>query len=87
MDQSYWVPDELAVVIEVVSESSEEDDRFDKPRWYAHAGIGEYWRVEQGEHGEAVIFQHQLARTADGTAAYVRTGLTTLTALEAGSGA
>lgn len=82
LGQAYWTPDELAVVVEVVSDGSEDDDRFLKPRWYAEAGIPEFWRVEQGTDGEAIVYQHKLARTADGHAAYVETGVTTLTALE-----
>jgi hypothetical protein len=65
-----------------VSDSSIDDDRFVKPHWYAQAGIPEFWRVEQGENEEAVIHQHKIARTADGVAAYVETGVTTLEALK-----
>jgi Uma2 family endonuclease len=82
--QSYWAPKEIALVIEVVSESSEEDDRVIKPRWYAREGIPEYWRVEEDEDGDAVIFQYQLARTAAGEATYVETGVTKLSLFEAG---
>lgn len=86
LHKAYWEPKELAVAIEVVSESSEEDDRVYKPRWYAKAGIPEYWRVEEGDGGEAVILQYKLAHAADGTAAYIESGVTTLSNLEAGSG-
>jgi Uma2 family endonuclease len=83
MDQAYWHPDQLALVVEVVSESSEEDDRVAKPRWYAAAGIDEFWRVERSEDAQdAVIFQYKLATTVDGESAYVQTGVTTLSALE-----
>jgi Uma2 family endonuclease len=82
--QAFWRPDDLATVIEVVSESSEDEDRFEKPRWYAAAGIPEFWRVEQSDdEQDAVIFQFSLATTADGESAYVRKGVTTLSALEA----
>jgi Uma2 family endonuclease len=83
VNRAYWAPEDLTLVVEIVSDSSQDDDRFVKPRWYAQAGIPEYWRVEQGEDGEAVIYQYSLARTADGVAAYVETGVTTLAALEA----
>lgn len=79
---AFFDPGQLTMVVEIVSDSSEEDDRTDRPRWYAEVGIPEYWRVEEGDDGEAVIFQHALARTACGESAYVRTGVTTLTALE-----
>jgi len=83
LNRALWAPEELATVIEIVSEVSLDDDRFLKPRWYAMAGIPEFWRVEQGEHDEAVIYQYKLARTTDGVAAYVETGITTLEKLEA----
>jgi Uma2 family endonuclease len=83
MNQAYWRPEELAMVVEVVSESSEEDDRLAKPRWYAAAGIPEFWRVERSEDDQdAVIFQFHLATTAEGQSAYVQTGVTTLSTLE-----
>jgi Uma2 family endonuclease len=84
MGQAYWRPDELAMVMELVSESSKEDDRTAKPRWYAAAGIPEYWRIEpSGDTPDAVIFRYKLAKTSSGEAAYVETGVTTLSILEA----
>jgi len=87
-EQAFWDPADLAIVVEVVSESSEEDDRVTKPRWYAEVGIPAYWRVERSAESpsDAVIFQYELATTADGASAYVQTGVTTLAALEAGQG-
>ena len=83
LHQAFWPPGEIATVVEVVADSSEEDDRIAKPHWYASAGIPEFWRAERSEvDGDAVVFQHQLARTADGQSAYVQSGVTTLTALE-----
>jgi Uma2 family endonuclease len=82
-DQAFWHPDRLAVVVEVVSDSSEQDDRVLKPLWYAAAGIPAYWRVERAEDDQdAVIFQYRLATTTAGEAAYVETGVTTVSALE-----
>jgi Uma2 family endonuclease len=81
--RAHWEPEELRLVVEVVSESSEEEDRATKPRWYAMAGIPEFWRAERTQNDDdAVIFQFKLASTANGEAAYVQTGTTTLSALE-----
>lgn len=83
--RAFFDPSELTLVVEVVSPTSEDDDRIEKPRLYAYAGIPEYWRVERSadDPDDAVIIQHKLARTADGTAAYVQSGISTLRALEA----
>lgn len=81
--QAWFEPHEISVVIEIVSPSSMDDDRFMKPHLYAQGGVAEYWRVEREKDGdEAIIFQHKLAHTKDGTAAYVETGVTTLSVLE-----
>ena len=81
--RAHWLPEELSVVIEVVSDSSDDADHHEKPRWYAAAGIPEFWRVERADDdADAVIFQFRLATTADGESAYVQTGVTTLSALE-----
>jgi Uma2 family endonuclease len=37
--RAYWLPGDLTLVVEIVSESSADDDRTAKPRWYAQAGI------------------------------------------------
>jgi Uma2 family endonuclease len=84
LHKSYWAPKEIALVVEVVSESSEEADRVNKPRWYAREGIPQYWRVEEDDGGDAVIFQYELATTKAGHNAYVETGVTKLSLLEAG---
>jgi Uma2 family endonuclease len=86
-DQAYWRPDDIALAIEVVSPSSVGDDRVAKPLWYAEVGIPEFWRVERSAtKGDAVIFQFELATTADGASAYVQTGVTTLVTLESDQG-
>ena len=81
---AFWHPDDLALVVEVVSESSKDDDRFIKPRWYARAGIAEYWRVEEAadDQDEAIIITYKLTSTADGEQQYLQTGATTLAMLE-----
>lgn len=82
--RAYFAPDEIAIAVEIVSPSSEDDDREDKPRRYAEAGIPEYWRVERADdRKDAVIFTHKLACTESGKAAYVETGVTLLSELEA----
>lgn len=85
-NHAHWAPADLRLVIEVVSDGSEDEDRFLKPRWYAAAGIPEFWRVERpaDEEDEAVIIIHKLASTVDGQAQYVETGMTTLRLLESG---
>jgi Uma2 family endonuclease len=75
-----WRPDELAVVIEVVSETSEDADRFEKPRFYARAGVPEFWRVNRAGD-DATILKFRLAMGRE--ASYVETGTTTLAAVEA----
>ena len=41
LDIAFWAPGDIATVIEVVSESSELDDRVTKPLWYAEVGQNE----------------------------------------------
>lgn len=84
LDKAFWQPEELALVVEVVSVDSAEEDRVHKPRWYAQVGIPEYWRVEKGDLGEAVICEYKLAHSADGDAAYIDAGVTSLANLETG---
>ncbi|MFE7193203.1 hypothetical protein [Kitasatospora sp. NPDC057541] len=43
-----------------MSEESRERDREVKPRKYATAGIAHFWRVEMGEHEQAVVHTHEL---------------------------
>jgi Uma2 family endonuclease len=46
-DHHYLKPEEIVLVVEVVSPGTRRRDRFDKPSAYADAGIPYYWRVEQ----------------------------------------
>lgn len=84
----YFAPNELDLVADVIAGTSSEDDPVARSRWYAAGRVPRYWRVERSAEDptDAVIFQFELATTVDGTAAYVQTGVTTLTALEAGQG-
>jgi uncharacterized protein (DUF2237 family) len=53
-------------------------------RWYADRGIPEYWLAEpaEGDRWGAVLTRYALARTASGDAAYIKSDVTTLDALE-----
>lgn len=46
--RSYAVPEEVRLVVEVVSPASVRRDRFEKPGLYAQLGIAHLWRVERG---------------------------------------
>jgi Uma2 family endonuclease len=80
-EQAYFPPSNFLIVVEVVSKSSEEQDRFLKPIHYAKAGIPEYWRVEglPEDIDDALIHQHKLSVDR----AYVETGVVRLSELEA----
>jgi Uma2 family endonuclease len=43
----YLDPDEVVLVVEVVSPGTQERDRVEKPAIYARAHIPHYWRIEQ----------------------------------------
>jgi Uma2 family endonuclease len=59
--RTWFDPDEVLLVVEVVSPESEHRDRTVKPRKYAEAGIPYYWRIE--EDGESVVaYVHELDR-------------------------
>lgn len=53
-DRTRFLPEEVALVIEVVSEESADRDRSIKPFKYAQAGIPHFWRVEDETSGPAV---------------------------------
>ncbi|MEU0549228.1 Uma2 family endonuclease [Micromonospora sp. NPDC005979] len=69
-DRTFYTPDQVLLVVEVVSPESAHRDRTIKLRKYAEAGIGNYWRVE--EEGSPVIHTYEL----DGpTQLYAPTGI------------
>lgn len=70
-DRTRFLPEEVALVVEVVSDESQERDRETKPFKYARAGIPHFWRVEE-EHGLPVVHSYELDET---TRAYVATGI------------
>ncbi|NIY67935.1 restriction endonuclease [Streptomyces malaysiensis] len=78
-DRTWFAPEEVQLVIEVVSPESAHRDRTVKLRKYAEAGIPHYWRIEDeggmpvvhvyeldeptGAYAPAGIFRHSLQRT------------------------
>jgi Uma2 family endonuclease len=44
--RSRYSPNEVELVVEIVSPGSESTDRYVKPREYAKAGLPHFWRVE-----------------------------------------
>ncbi|MET9360221.1 Uma2 family endonuclease [Streptomyces sp. NPDC006632] len=70
-DRTWFTPDEVPLVVEVVSPESAHRDRTVKLRKYAEAGIAHYWRVED-EDGAPVVHVYEL----DGpTRSYVPAGI------------
>ncbi|MEU7167040.1 Uma2 family endonuclease [Streptomyces morookaense] len=70
-DRTRFLPEEVALVVEVVSDESEERDRETKPFKYARAGIPHFWRIEEAR-GLPVVHSYELDAT---TRAYVATGI------------
>ncbi|HET9517980.1 MAG TPA: Uma2 family endonuclease [Actinoplanes sp.] len=70
-DRTFYTPDEVMLVVEVVSPESAHRDRTVKLRKYAEAGIANYWRVED-EDGSPVVHAYELD---DPTRSYVPTGI------------
>lgn len=58
-ERTWYQPDEVHLVIEVVSPESETRDIRRKPQLYAEAGIRHFWRVDN-DGGRAVIFAFEL---------------------------
>ena len=70
-ERTFFTPDEVRLVVEVVSPESAYHDRTVKPRKYAEAGIAHYWRVEE-EDSAPVVHAYEI----DGsTRLYVATGI------------
>lgn len=57
--QTWYRPEDVVIVVEVVSEDSEERNREVKPRKYAKAGIPHSWRAEENR-GLPVVHVHAL---------------------------
>jgi Uma2 family endonuclease len=69
--RTFYLPEEVRLVVEIVSEESEERDRKTKPQRYAEAGIQHFWRIEK-ETGLPVIHVFELEQA---TGSYVPTGI------------
>jgi Uma2 family endonuclease len=70
-DRTWYAPEDVALVVEVVSEESADRDRSLKPFKYAQAAIPHFWRIED-EDGLPAVHTYEL----DGmTGAYVATGI------------
>lgn len=83
-DSAYHPASAFTLLVEVVSERSRREDREVKPKIYADAGVPAYWRVEEGDDGEAIVYQYELVRlAADKSATYAEARVVSLAALEA----
>lgn len=58
-DRTFYSPDQVLLVVEVVSPESAHRDRMVKVRKYAEAGIAHYWRVEE-EDALPVVHTYEL---------------------------
>ncbi len=70
-DRTFYTPDEVHLVVEIVSPESEDRDRKTKPFRYAEAGIAHFWRVESND-GSHVVYVYELDPA---TGAYGLTGI------------
>ncbi|MFF4987916.1 Uma2 family endonuclease [Streptosporangium saharense] len=70
-ERTFYTPDEVRLVVEIVSPESEDRDRKTKPFRYAEAGIRHFWRVENND-GKAVVYVYELDPA---TGAYGLTGI------------
>lgn len=70
-DRTFYTPDQVLLVVEVVSPESAHRDRTVKLRKYAEAGIAHYWRVED-QNGLPVVHAYELDEP---TRSYVPTGI------------
>ncbi|MDF6019303.1 Uma2 family endonuclease [Streptomyces sp. JH34] len=59
-DQTWYAPEDVVLAVEVVSPDSVGRDRDVKPRKYAAAGIGHFWRVEANDDGLPIVYVYEL---------------------------
>ncbi|WP_436526459.1 Uma2 family endonuclease [Actinoplanes sp. HUAS TT8] len=70
-DRTFYTPDQVILVGEVVSPESAHRDRMVKLRKYAEAGVTHYWRVEE-EDGAPAVHTYELDEP---TGSYAPTGV------------
>ncbi|QNP71508.1 Uma2 family endonuclease [Streptomyces roseirectus] len=70
-DRTWYAPEDVVLVVEVVSEESAHRDRSIKPFKYAQARIPHFWRVED-EDGAPTVHAYELDAM---TSTYVPTGI------------
>ena len=70
-DRTWYAPDDVPLVIEVVSEESADRDRSLKPFKYAQAKIAHFWRIED-EAGAPAVHTYELDLMSS---TYVPTGI------------
>ncbi|GII02529.1 hypothetical protein Pta02_45370 [Planobispora takensis] len=71
MEMTTFKPEDVLLVVEVVSPESEERDRTTKPIKYSDASIRFFWRVEQDDK-QPVVYTFELEPAVK---AYVPTGI------------
>jgi Uma2 family endonuclease len=59
LDQTTYRPEDVVLVVEIVSPDSVVRDRERKPQLYAHAGIPHFWRVENMD-SRVVVYAYEL---------------------------
>jgi Uma2 family endonuclease len=82
VSRAYHPVEEFELLVEVVSKDSRREDREIKPGLYAQGGVPEYWRIEESDTGEAVVYLHRLVKVVGQPPTYAQTTVTTLEALE-----
>ncbi|MFJ9541290.1 Uma2 family endonuclease [Streptomyces sp. NPDC101225] len=70
-DRTWYAPEDVSLVVEVVSEESADRDRSLKPFKYGQAKTAHFWRVED-EAGAPVVHTYELDSM---TSSYVPTGI------------
>ncbi|MCW2938271.1 MAG: hypothetical protein JWN00_1256 [Actinomycetia bacterium] len=70
--RTFYLPEDVVLAVEIVSDESYERDHETKPIKYAKAGIPHFWLVEDDGAGQPVVHVYELDST---TASYVPTGI------------
>ena len=83
-NQRFFPPSDFLILVEVVSKSTQGQDRILKPLHYAAAGIPEYWRAERDPDDDDDAFIHRYTLSVEGKK-YVATDVVRLSDLEKGT--